>query len=263
MTYDSIFSLSGKAVLVTGAGSGMGRAICEAMAEFGADVACVDIDENAARDTAGLVSHFGQRAIALKADAFDETDIKKMIETTVGELDSIDVVFAHAAVVDTTPAKIHELSADDWDRIASRYVRGVFLLMKHVIPLMMEKKGGSLITTSAGTGLWPLPPVGDLHLATPYITGKTAVIMLTKLAARQYGEYGIRANVICPGYHRSLHHLVNEKGMAEMEDFVLSVTPLKRVGLPEDIKGLAVYLASEASSFITGQVFIEDGGMVS
>ena len=260
MTQESIFSLFGKVALVTGAGSGMGRAICEAMAEFGADVACSDINEEAAKETAGLASRFGHRAIAIEADAFDEADIQNMIETTVSELSTIDVVFAHAAVVDTTPAKIHEVSADDWDRIASRYLRGVFLLMKYVFPLMMEKKGGSLITTSAGTAMWPLPPVGDLHLATPYITSKTAVIMLTKLAARQYGEYGIRANVICPGYHRSLHHLIDEKGMAEMEDFVLSVTPLKRVGLPENIKGLAVYLASEASSFVTGQVIGIDGG---
>ena len=134
--------------------------------------------------------------------------------------------------------------------------------MKFVFPIMMEQKSGSLITTSAGTGLWPLPPVGDLHLATPYVTAKTAVIMLTKIAARQYGEYGIRANVICPGYHRTAMHLANPQAMAGMEEFILGVTPLKRVGLPEDIKGLAVYLASEASSFVTGQVFVEDGGFM-
>ena len=260
MTQKSFFDLSGKVALVTGAGAGMGRAISEAMAEFGADVACVDINESTAKETAELISHFGHRAIAIKADAFNEADIKRMAETTVAELNSIDVVFAHAAIVDTTPARIHEVTVEDWDRIASRYLRGVFLLMKSVLPIMMEQKSGCIITTSAGTGIWPLPMVGSLHLATPYVTGKTAVVMLTKLAAKQYGEYGIRANVICPGYHRSLHHLIDPETMKEMEDFVLSGTPLKRVGLPEDIKGLAVYLASEASSFITGQVFTEDGG---
>ncbi len=260
MKKKSIFDLTGKTALVTGAGSGMGRAICEALAEYGADVACADINRNAAIETAELASRYGHKTIAVKADAFSEVDIKKMVATTINKLKNINIVFAHAGIVDTTPAKIHELTAADWDRIASNYVRGIFLLMKEVFPAMMDKKGGSFITTSAGTALWPLPQTGELHLATPYITGKTAAIMLTKLAARQYGEYGIRANVICPGYHRSLHHTVDEKGMADMEAMVLISTPLKRVGLPQDIKGLAVYLASDASSFITGQVFVEDGG---
>jgi len=256
----SMFDLSGKVALVTGAGSGMGRAICEVLSEYGADVACADIDKSAAEGTVELVKRYNHRTVAVAADAFDEADIKKMVSMTIDKLNTIDIVFAHAAVVDTTPAKIHELDVADWDRIASRYLRGIFILMKTVFPLMMAKKSGCFITTSAGTALWPLPQIGELHLATPYITGKTAVIMLTKLAARQYGEYGIRANVICPGYHRSLHHTVDEKGMTEMESLMLEATPLKRVGLPEDLKGLAVYLASDASKFITGQVFVEDGG---
>jgi gluconate 5-dehydrogenase len=260
MSQRSNFDLSGKTALVTGSGSGMGRAICEAMAEFGADVVCADLSDSLARETSEVIEHFGNRTIALGADAFNEADIKNMVETTVNEMGSIDIVFAHAAIVDTTPARIHEVKVDDWDRIASGYLRGVFLLMKHVFPLMMGKRSGCFITTSAGTALWPLPPIGDLHLATPYITGKTGVVMLTKLAARQYGEYGIRANIICPGYHRTLHHTSDANSLKEMEDFVLGSTPLKRVGLPEDIKGLAVYLASDASKFITGQIFVEDGG---
>jgi len=260
MSQRSIFDLTNKTALVTGAGSGMGRAICEAMAEFGADVVCADLSERSAGETSELIRRFGHRAISLGVDAFNETDIEKMVETAVRETGSIDIVFAHAAIVDTTPAKIHEVEVDDWDRIASSYLRGIFLLMKHVFHLMMDKKGGCFITTSAGTALWPLPPIGDLHLATPYITAKTGVVMLTKLAARQYGEYGIRANVICPGYHRTLHHTSDPESLKEMEDFILGTTPLKRVGLPKDIKGLAVYLASGASGFITGQIFVEDGG---
>jgi NAD(P)-dependent dehydrogenase (short-subunit alcohol dehydrogenase family) len=258
----TIFDLSGKVVLVTGAGSGMGRAICEAMAESGANVIPVDINEKAAKETAVLINHHGTRVIPLQADAFDEIDIQHTIEKTVSELGTIDVVFAHAAIVDTTPAKIHETTVEDWDRIVSRYLRGLLVWMKSVFPIMMKKGKGCFITTSAGTALWPLSPVGDLHLATSYITGKTAAIMLTKLAARQYGEYGIRANVICPGYHRSLHHEENPAGLEDMERFILSVTPLKRVGVANDIKGLAIYLASDASSFVTGQVFVEDGGFM-
>lgn len=255
------FDLSGKHVLVTGAGSGMGASICEAMAESGADVVCVDIIHNAAQKTAENISQHGRKAISLKADAFEETDIRRMIKTTVDELGSIDVVFAHAAIVDTTPTRLHDLSIDDWDRIASRYIRGIFMTMKFIFPLMMEQKSGSFITTSAATGFWPLPPVGTLHMAVPYITGKAAAIMLTKLAAKHYGEFSIRANIICPGYHRSQHH-TEGPFLEEMEKFVMDCTALKRVGLPDDIKGLAVFLASDASAFITGQIFTEDGGMM-
>ncbi len=257
MIANPLFDLGGKVALVTGASSGMGKAICEALAEFGADVALIDINEPVED-----LSRFGRKSIFIKSDAFDEADIQKMVKTTVNELGSPDIVFAHAGIVDTTPVKIHEVSNEDWDRIASRYLRGVFILMKTVFPMMMQKHKGVFITTSAGVALFPLPPVGNLHLATPYITAKASVIMLTKLAARQYGEYGIRANVICPGYHRSRHHLEDVEPMSNMEEFILGMTPLKRAGLPEDIKGLAVYLASDASSFVTGQIFIEDGGFM-
>jgi NAD(P)-dependent dehydrogenase (short-subunit alcohol dehydrogenase family) len=258
----SIFDLSGKVVLVTGAGSGMGRAICEAMAESGASVVPADINEAAAKETARLIGQHGTRVMPLAANAFEAADIENMVARTVKEFGTIDVVFAHAAIVDTAPAKIHETSVADWDRIFSSYMRGILILMQSVFPVMMKKGKGNFITTSAGTALWPLPPVGDLHLATAYLTGKTAVIMLTKLAARQYGEYGIRANVICPGYHRSPHHVDNPNDMQGIEEFILSTTPLKRVGVASDIKGLAIYLASDASSFVTGQIFVEDGGFM-
>jgi gluconate 5-dehydrogenase len=260
MNRPSLFDLTGKVALVTGAGSGMGRAICEAMAEHGADVVCADINPASLNETSEIISPYGTRVLPMEADVFDIDDIKRMIDTTVSNLKSLDIVFAHAAIVDTKQTMIHDLEVEDWDRIASRYIRGIFLTMKHVFPIMMEKRGGSFITTSAATGIWPLPPVGTLHLATPYITAKSAVIMLTKIAARQYGAHGIRVNVICPGYHRSLHHTQDPKGMREMEEFVLNCTSLNRTGLAKDIKGLAVYLASEASGFVTGQVIIEDGG---
>jgi len=260
MKQRDLFDMSGKVALVTGAGAGMGRAICEALSEYGADVACADVDSGLARETTDLLGRFGNRSVAIAADAFDEADIQRMVARTHSELGHVDIVFAHAAIVDTTPAKIHELSTGDWDQVAVRYVRGLFVLMKTVLPLMMNDRGGKFITTAAGTAIWPLPQVGDLHLATAYITGKTAAIMLTKLAARQYGEYGIRANVICPGYHRTRHHMQDGEAMDEMEQLVLQATPMKRVGLADDIKGLAVYLASDASSFVTGQVFVEDGG---
>lgn len=257
-----LFDLSGKVALVTGGGSGMGRAICGALAEFGANVVCVGRSEESIKETIELLKPFGHRSLAIKADAFEHEEIKNMVDKTLETFGTIDVVFAHAAVRDRAHMRLHEVSVEDWDNVASTNPRGIFLLMKYVLPIMIKKKRGSIITTSAQIGLWPLPPVGDLHLSTPYITSKTAIIMIAKLVAKQYGEDGIRSNVICPGYHRAGAYLASPESMANMEQFVLDVTPLKRIGMANDIKGLAVYLASDASSFVTGQIFVEDGGFM-
>ncbi|MFC1901431.1 SDR family NAD(P)-dependent oxidoreductase [Chloroflexota bacterium] len=260
MTGISIFDLSGKVALVTGGGSGLGRAYCEALAEFGADVACVDIAEPGAQETVKRLSQYGHKAIAVKVDVSKQNEIKVMVATVVRELGSLDIVFANAAVLDKNPARIHELPVEEWDRVSSVNLRGVFLLMQAVFPIMMQNRSGCFISTASGTGYWPLPPLEGIYLTPAYVTAKSGVIMLTKLAAKQYGEYGIRANVICPGYHRT--PIIPEQGREKMEEALLNFTPLKRVGLPEDIKGLAVYLASEASSFVSGQVFVEDGGFM-
>ena len=238
----------------------MGRAMCEALAEFGADVVCNDIVEKRAEETVSIVNKYGHRALAVKADISRQSEVKDMVARTVREFGTIDIVFANAAVLDSRPAKIHEEPVEEWDRVFSINLRGVFFIMQSVFPIMMQKKSGCFISTASGAGFWPLPPTPGVTMTPAYVTAKSGVIMLTKLAARQYGEYGIRANVICPGYHRT--PIIPEEGREEMEKSLLSTTCLKRAGLPEDIKGLAVYLASDASSFVTGQVFVEDGGLM-
>jgi len=260
MAQRSFFDLSGKVALVTGGGSGLGRAYCEALAEFGADVACADIAEPGAQETVKRLSQYGNKSISIKADVSKQDEIKGMVTTVMRQLGSLDIVFANAAVMDKYRGRIHEIPVEEWDRISSVNLRGIFLLMQVVFPVMMQNKGGSFISTAAGTGYWPLPPLGRTHMTPAYVTTKSGVIMLTKLAAKQYGEYGIRANVICPGYHRT--PIIPVEGREKMEADLLESTPLKRIGLPEDIKGLAVYLASDASSFVSGQVFIEDGGFM-
>ena len=177
----------------------------------------------------------------------------------LGELGSLDIVFANAGILDKVMIKIHEEPIEEWDRVLATDLRGTFLLMQAVFPIMM-KKGGSFITTASVTGMWPLPPGGINDLTNGYNCAKGGLILLTKLAARQYGEYGIRANAICPGYHRTA--LASQEQLSEVEKIVVPLTPLGRVGLPEDIKGMAIYLASDASRFVTGQTFIVDGGYV-
>lgn len=259
MERKNIFDLSGRIAFITGGGSGLGRAYSEAMAEFGADVACIDIIEERAQETVNLINKHAHRAIAMKADVSNEDNIRNVVARTVKELGAIDIVFANAGFLDQAMVRIHEESVAEWDRVFATVLRGTFLLMRVVLPIMM-KKGGSFVTTASMAGMWPVPPGGINNLSNAYNCAKGGVILLTKLAARQYGEFGIRVNAICPGYHRTA--IARKERHAEVEKIVLPLTPLKRIGMPEDIKGLAVYLASDASRFVTGQTFVEDGGYI-
>jgi NAD(P)-dependent dehydrogenase (short-subunit alcohol dehydrogenase family) len=255
MAKNGIFDLAGKVALVTGGGSGLGRAYCEGLAEFGANVACCDLIEQRAEETVGIISQLGHKAIALKADVSNENDIAKMLHRTVEELGSPDIVFANAGINERTiGVKIHEKPVDDWDHTINVNLRAVFLLMKAVFPHMMAKKAGSFITTASIGGLWPVA----IPEAAAYATSKAGVIMLTKVASRQYAADGIRVNSICPGYHRT--NLFAEDMRDQIEAAILARMPMKRIAMAREIKGLAVWLASDASSFVTGQIFIEDGG---
>jgi NAD(P)-dependent dehydrogenase (short-subunit alcohol dehydrogenase family) len=258
MTPGNIFDLTGKVALITGGGSGIGQAFCEAMAEYGADVACNDIDEEKARETATNISaKYGHRAIAIKADVSNQTEIEGMVSRTVQELGTLDIVFANAATLDSKMAHIHEMEVADWDRVFALNLRGIFCLMRATFPIMMRKGKGSFISMASEAGMWPLPQVGPFRMTAAYNTAKSGVIMLTKHAAKQYGEFGIRANIICPGYHRT--PMVTD--IKELNDAIrVAYTPLKRTGTPEDIKGLGIYLASDASIYVTGQIFVENGG---
>jgi NAD(P)-dependent dehydrogenase (short-subunit alcohol dehydrogenase family) len=255
MTQYGMFDLSGKVALITGGGSGFGRAFCEGMAEFGADVACCDIIEARAQETVDLVKKFGHRAIAIKADVSKLDEIEVMVDQTIKKLGSLNIVFANAGVSEKTRGiRIHEKPVEDWDYTMGVNLRGVFFLMRSVFPHMMRQKAGSFITTASIGGLWPVL----IPAAAVYATSKAGVIMLTKAAARQYAEDGIRVNAICPGYHRT--GMFPPEVSKNLEEYHISRIPLKRAGLPEEIKGLAIWLASDASRFVTGQIFIQDGG---
>lgn len=255
MTEKSIFDLSGKTALITGGGSGIGRAYCEGMAEFGADVVCCDIIEETARETVETISRFGHKAIAIKADIFQPEEIDRVVRETVKELGSIDIVFANAGVGEGARSRIHEKRIEDWDRVMNANLRSVFLLMRAVFPLMMEKKRGNFIATASMGGLWPV----TIPLSVSYATAKAGVIMLTKAAARQYAEDGIRVNAICPGWISTNLH--GEEAKERISQMVKERVPMKRIGQPSELKGLAVWLASDASSYVTGQTFVSDGGV--
>jgi NAD(P)-dependent dehydrogenase (short-subunit alcohol dehydrogenase family) len=261
MAEKNIFDLSGKIALITGGGSGIGRAYCEAMAEFGADVACNDIAEKKAQETVRLISKFGHRAIAIKADASKQDEIERMVNRTIEEFGKLDIVFCNAGLI-IPPHRIHEVPIEDWDRLMALNLRGVFLLMQAALRVMVKQKSGCIINTASVAGLHAGGEGKSLTNVATYAAAKAGVILLTRHAAVEYGKDGIRVNAIAPGYHRTgLESTVPPEVRKEHEDIMVRNTPLRRVGMPEDLKGLAVWLASDASSFVTGQTIVQDGGL--
>ncbi|MFA5308480.1 MAG: SDR family NAD(P)-dependent oxidoreductase [Dehalococcoidales bacterium] len=263
MTKDNIFDLSGKTALITGASRGLGRAFAIAMAQYGADVACVGRDTDKLAETLEILAEYKHRAIAIKADVTDEAEIKKMVADAVKRLGKIDIFFNNAGIA-RMPRPIHETPTEEWDAVINTNLRGAFLSLKHVLGAMVKQKSGSIINISSIAGLraeWPeVAPAA-------YGAAKAGIILLTQVAAMEYAKDNIRVNCIAPGMHKSelghnnpgpkLNLEEMEKGIAK---YCADEIPMGRIAEASELAGLAILLASDASSYITGQVFVEDGG---
>jgi NAD(P)-dependent dehydrogenase (short-subunit alcohol dehydrogenase family) len=254
-----IFDLSGKVALITGGGAGLGRAFCEAMAEFGADVVLTGRTESKLIETGRRIEKFGHRTLAIKADVSKEEEIKALVGKTIREFGRLDIVFCNATDR-INFYNIHEMPVEDWDKVMELDLRGVFLLIKAVLPQMMKQKSGSIIIMNAIGGL-SAGGGKTISKMSGYASAKAGLVGLTKHAAVEYGKYGIRVNAIAPGMHLTDLFANPDEGMKKVIDMHKENTPLGRVGVPEDIKGIAVWLASDASSFVTGQTIVQDGGM--
>ena len=199
MKTSDIFCLEDKVALVTGAGRGLGRALCEAMAEFGADVVCVGRTEQNIQETAASISEFGNRVISIKADVSKPDEVANMVSETVNKLGSIDILFNNAGIT-SPPTRIGETPIEEWDKIISIDLRGVFLCMRAVIPVMLKQKRGSIINISSigafGCGVPEVAPAA-------YGVSKAGVNILTKFGAVEYAKDGIRVNCIAPGSHET------------------------------------------------------------
>ncbi|MFC1910074.1 SDR family NAD(P)-dependent oxidoreductase [Chloroflexota bacterium] len=262
MASGNMFELRGKVALITGAGSGLGRVFSEAMAEFGADVVCSDINEAWAQETADIIGKYGVKTLTVKTDVTRQGEVRALFSKVEKTFGKINILFNNAGI-SSKGAKIHEMPLEDWKRVVDINLNGVFMCMQEGIKLMLrQKKGGSIINVTSILGL--VGTDADI-LATPnYVATKHAVIGLTKSAAVQYGEDNIRVNAIAPGFHPGTRLAeIERRSEAEVKEFrdrVIALTPLKRFGKPDELKGLAVLLASDASSFITGATFVQDGG---
>lgn len=246
------FTLKGKIAVVTGASKGIGEAIAQALGHAGAQVVVSSRKQDALDNVARSLQGQGIDAIGIAANAGEMQDLEKLIQRTVETYGGIDIVVNNAA---TNPVFGPVLQTDEaaFDKIMQVNVKGPFMLSKLAFPLMKQRGGGSIINISSIEGLSPEPFMGM------YAVSKAALISLTKVFAREWGAAGIRANVICPGLIQTKF----SQGLWQNEAILTKMIkelPIARIGQPDEMAGLALYLASEASSYTTGGVFVADGG---
>jgi NAD(P)-dependent dehydrogenase (short-subunit alcohol dehydrogenase family) len=247
--------LHSKTAVITGGAGGIGRATALLFAHEGAAVGIVDLNQEAGQEVAREISTAGGHAIFLRADVTRPADCRRVVERTVLEFGGIHILFNNAGMI--RRASVVEISEEDWDAVMAVNVKSIFLMSREVIPIMAREKGGSIINTASGWGLAGGPR------AAAYCASKGAVVLMTKAMAIDHGRHNIRVNCICPGDTDTAMLRSEARQLGEAEDRFLSDSarrPLGRVGAPSEIAHAALYLAGEASSFVTGAAVVVDGG---
>ncbi len=250
--------LAGRRAIITGAASGIGRASAELFAREGARLLIADVDEKGLEETARRISASGGEVRAELADASSEEAVRGLVERCLDELGGLEVAFANAGIAGSlTP--VTELEVEEWRAVLEVNLIGPFLLIKHAAPPMRAAGGGSILCTASVAGL--RSGAGP----SPYSASKAGVISLVRTAANQLAGTGIRVNAICPGLietgmTRPIFEMARAAGK---EGRIGQLNPLRRAGRPEEIAAMALFLASDESSYVNGQALAVDGGLTS
>ena len=259
----ALFDLTGKVAVVTGGGSGLGREFCDVLAEYGADVICADIQLERAKETCKIIERFGHKTAAIETDVTKYDQVQAMFRQTVQSFGKLDILVNNAGI-SLPSVTIGQIDLKDWHDVIDVNLHGVFYCLKEGLEIMRKQGAGCVVNIASIFGL----VAGDPAVVSvpPYVASKFAVVGLTKEAAAEYGQYGIRVNCIAPGFF-----LGTRLGQRTTDNTppptpgpraaeLASRSPLKRTGKPPELKGLLLFLVSDSSSFVTGQVIAEDGG---
>jgi 3-hydroxybutyrate dehydrogenase len=253
--------LHGKVAIVTGAASGIGRAIARGLSASGAAVCIADVNETAAREAAAELGREGGRALAVRTDVRDADQVRRMVDETVRGFGRLDILVNNAGLQYIAP--VHEFPEDKWDLLIGVMLTGTFLCTKYSLPPMMANRWGRIVNISSIHGLVASP------FKSAYVSAKHGIIGLTRTVAVETGEHGITANAICPAYVRTplvegqiseqaRVHAISERDV--VEQIMLAPAAIKRLLEPDEVAALALYLCSEAAGGITGAAYPIDAG---
>jgi NAD(P)-dependent dehydrogenase (short-subunit alcohol dehydrogenase family) len=246
-------SFAGKVAFVTGAANGIGRAAALAFAREGAGVVAADVSEQGIQETVRLIEGAGGRALAVGCDVTRAADVKAALDEAVETFGRLDFAFNNAGVEQPLTSAA-DLAEEEWDRIVDVDLRGVFLCMKHEIPLLLKQGGGAIVNTSSGAG------VKGFAGQAAYSAAKFGVIGLNKAAALDYAKSNIRINAVCPGIVETPMMDRFSGGTPEGRERVIAQEPVGRMGKPEEIGAAVVWLCSEVAGFVVGHAMVIDGG---
>ena len=252
MNFQTLFDLKGKVALITGASKGIGEAAALFLAQTGAKVVVSSRKIDAVKAVAEKINQSGGEAYAIACNVGDMEDARKLVSDTIAHFGTIDIIINNAA---TNPVfgPVHDTSEEAFDKIMAVNVKGPFEIAKAAYPTLKAKKSGSIINISSVGGISPEHGLGI------YSMSKAALISLSKVLANEWGDDNIRVNTICPGLNKTKFSealWTNDKVMQMM----MKALPIKRIGTPEEVAALCLYLAADASAYSTGAVFTADGG---
>src|SRR3954447_17157662 len=247
-------NFAGKVAFVTGAANGIGRAAALAFAREGASVVVADVSEQGNQETARLIEALGGRGLAVRCDVTKAADVKAALDKTAEAFGRLDFAFNNAGIEPKNPAPTADYDEAEWNRIIDIDLRGVFLCMKHEIPLILRQGGGAIVNTSSGAG------VIGIKGSPAYTAAKHGVIGLTRAAALDYAPQNLRINAVCPGYIDTPMMGRFTGGTPEGRAKVIAEEPAGRMGKPEEIAAAVVWLCSDAAAFMVGHAMVIDGG---
>jgi NAD(P)-dependent dehydrogenase (short-subunit alcohol dehydrogenase family) len=258
MTVLDKFNLKDRCSIVTGGAMGLGKAMAIALAQVGSNIVIADINKERAEQTAAEIATLGVKVLPVRVDVTNPGQIDEMVSKVMDKFGRIDVLFNNAGIA--IHGSIIGYKLEDWHKQMEINVTSIFLVSQAVGKVMIEQKRGSIVNTASMSGVVVNNPQPQL----PYNTSKGAVIMLTKSLASEWVYHNIRVNAIAPGYMKTdltkCFFETDDPATKELVQRWMQFTPMGRPGEPDELAGIAVYLASDASSYVTGQVIVIDGG---
>lgn len=247
-----IFSVKGKAALITGAAAGLGRAMAEALAENGAQLILIDSNVEQLHLTCQNLRGLGATVTAIVGDVTDPSAINSAVDQAVQLYGRLDIAIANAGISDAQPSLLHQVSEADWARVLDVNLNGLFYTCRAALNVMQAQGWGKVVTVAS---MWGLAAPAGAFPRPAYAASKGAVVNLTREMALHYADKGIQVNALCPGIFQT-------ETRPRDPAAAIAYTPMGRLGQPHEIKGAVLFLASSASDFMTGQTLVIDGGVL-